>query len=132
MTCTLAPPPCRSTWPEKLRRLPPAAAQMLESGDWQGGRLARVESETVRPSVADLKWNARWLYAVCARSPSKAWLQVIRGGHKCAGRVAGFLNALRRPCAGALYIEPESSRLNTTISLESDDVLKNTFGVKMQ
>ena len=76
---------------EMLKRLPPAAAQMLESEDWQGGRLVRVESETVRPSVADLKWNARWLYAACARSPSKAWLQVIRGGHKCAGRVAGFL-----------------------------------------
>ena len=61
---------------ETIRRLPPAAAQTLESEDCQGGRLVRVESETVRPLVADLKWNARWLYVVCAHSPSKAWLQV--------------------------------------------------------
>ena len=76
---------------EMLGRLPPAAAQMLEFEDWHGGRLVRVESETVRPSVADLTWNACWLYAVCAHPHLKVWLRVIRGGHKCAGRVAGFL-----------------------------------------
>ena len=97
---------------EMLKRLPPAAAQMLESEDWQGGRLVRVESETVRPSVADLKWNACWLYAVCAHSPSKAWLQVIRGGHKCAGRVAGFL-MLR-----GLALGPNIGNLENPLELE--------------
>ena len=77
---------------EMRQQLPPAAQEMMDKPEWNGGRLIYLESETVRPSFADLKWNACWIHPICKHSPTKAWPWGIACMFRWIGRVM-FRNA---------------------------------------
>ena len=52
--------------------IPVPAMNMITDPGWCGGRLVCINSDTTRPSVADLKTNSCWLIPICKHSPSKA------------------------------------------------------------